>query len=110
MSETGAGARGPVADDETFEPDEPTTERVPWWQRFVTGSNTWIGLILVALILAFSVLEYSSFGSAANARYISTDFPVLLVIPPGMTYVIIPAGIDLPVGAVLVFGGVIAVK
>src|SRR4051812_757760 len=110
MSETGAEARDAVVDDETLEPDEPTTERVPWWQRFVTGSSTWIGLILVALILAFSVLEYESFVSASNARNIATDAAVLLVLATGMTFVIITAGIDLSVGAVLVFSGVVAVK
>jgi ribose transport system permease protein len=90
--------------------EEPTAERVPWWQRFVTGSSTWIGLILVALILAFSALEYESFVSASNARNVATDAAVLLVVAVGMTYVIITAGIDLSVGAVLVFSGVVAVK
>ena len=85
-------------------------EHVPWWQRFVTGSSTWIGLILVGLILVFSVLEYSSFVSASNARNIATDAAVLLVLSVGMTYVIITAGIDLSVGGVLVFSGVVAAK
>src|SRR6201989_2938833 len=110
MSETDSEARGAVVDDETLEPDEPTTERVPWWQRFVTGSSTWIGLILVALILVFSVLEYSSFVSASNARNIATDAAVLLVIATGMTYVIITAGIDLSVGSVLVVRGGLGLK
>ena len=111
MSETDAGPRDAVdAPDEALEPDEATTERVPWWQRFVTGSSTWIGLILVALILAFSVLEYSSFVSASNARNIATDAAVLLVLATGMTYVIITAGIDLSIGSVLVFSGVVAAK
>jgi ribose transport system permease protein len=112
MSETDAGTRSAVdAPDETLAlDDEPTTERVPWWQRFVTGSSTWIGLILVALIVAFSLLEYSSFVSASNARNIATDAAVLLVQATGMTFVIITAGIDLSVGAVLVFSGVVSVK
>jgi ribose transport system permease protein len=114
VSDTGTGAdqRAPdVPPDEGLGPDEAVVpERVPWWERFVTGSSTWIGLILVALILAFSVLEYSSFVSASNARNIATDAAVLLVISTGMTFVIITAGIDLSVGAVLVFSGVVAVK
>jgi ribose transport system permease protein len=96
--------------DDELAPDVDATERVPWWQRFVTGSSTWIGLILVALILAFSVLEYDSFVSASNARNIAVDAAVLLVVATGMTYVIITAGIDLSVGAVLVFSGVVSVK
>jgi ribose transport system permease protein len=110
MSETDAGTRDAVVEDETLEPDAAVAERVPWWERFVTGSSTWIGLILVALILAFSLLEYSSFVSASNARNVATDAAVLLVLSTGMTFVIITAGIDLSVGAVLVFSGVVAVK
>jgi ribose transport system permease protein len=98
------------ARDDELAPDEAPPEPAPWWERFVTGSSTWIGLILVALILVFSVLEYSSFVSASNARNIATDAAVLLVIATGMTFVIITAGIDLSVGAVLVFSGVVAVK
>jgi ribose transport system permease protein len=97
-------------EDEDFAADEPASERGPWWQRFVTGSSTWIGLILVALIVAFSVLEYESFVSASNARNVATDAAVLLVVATGMTFVIITAGIDLSVGAVLVFSGVVSVN
>src|SRR4051812_15502998 len=83
-------------------------ERAPWWERFVTGSSTWIGLILIGLILAFSVLEFESFVSASNARNIATDAAVLLVLATGMTFVIVTAGIDLSDGAGLVFSGVVA--
>jgi ribose transport system permease protein len=96
--------------DDELAAEAEAPEQAPWWQRFVTGSSTWIGLILVALIVAFSVLEYESFVSASNARNIATDAAVLLVIATGMTYVIITSGIDLSVGAVLVFSGVVSVK
>lgn len=91
---------------------EPEVEERPptWWQRAAAGSATQIGLILVALILVFSILEPESFVSVDNARNIFTDAAVLLVIATGMTYVIITAGIDLSVGSVLVFSGVIAAK
>ena len=91
-------------------PDEEVQQRAPWWQRFVTGSSTWIGLILVGLILVFSTLEYESFVSSSNARNVATDAAVLLVLAVGMTYVIVTAGIDLSVGAVLVFSGVISAR
>ena len=110
MTDTNADATATAAAGEELAPEDAAVERVPWWQRFVTGSSTWIGLILAGLILAFSVLEYSSFVSASNARNIATDAAVLLVVATGMTYVILTAGIDLSVGAVLVFSGVIAVK
>jgi ribose transport system permease protein len=96
---------------DAVEPErEPPAPRVPWWQRFVTGSTTPIGLILVGLIVVFSVLEYENFVSVSNARNITTDAAVLLVLAVGSTFVIVTAGIDLSVGSVLVFAGVIAAK
>jgi ribose transport system permease protein len=91
---------------------EPEVEERPptWWQRAAAGSATQIGLILVGLIVIFSILEPANFTSVNNARNIATDAAVLLVIATGMTYVIITAGIDLSVGSVLVFSGVIAAK
>jgi len=97
------------ADEPEIE-EEEAERRAPFWQRLVAGSSTWIGLILIALILVFSALEYSSFVSSSNARNIATDAAVLLVLATGMTYVIITAGIDLSVGAVLVFSGVVSAK
>jgi len=100
--------------DVTTQADRPELEeqelRAPFWQRLVAGSSTWIGLILVGLIAVFSILEPDSFVSSANFRNIATDAAVLLVLATGMTYVIITAGIDLSVGAVLVFSGVVSAK
>jgi ribose transport system permease protein len=91
---------------------EPEVEERPptWWQRVANAPSTQIGLILVALIVFFSVLEFQNFTSVSNARNIATDAAVLLVVATGMTYVIITAGIDLSVGSVLVFSGVIAAR
>jgi ribose transport system permease protein len=99
-----------VQGDDPVIAEEAPAERAAWWQRFASGPRSWIGLILAGLILVFSVLEYDSFVSASNARNVATDAAVLLVIATGMTYVIITSGIDLSVGAVLVFSGVISVK
>jgi ribose transport system permease protein len=96
--------------DEPEVDDDVEGRPAPFWQRLVAGSSTWIGLILLALIVVFSVLEYDSFVSTANARNIATDAAVLLVLATGMTYVIITAGIDLSVGGVLVFSGVVSAK
>ena len=99
----------------TAPPEEPVAgspdERKPsTLQRLAAGSSTQIGLILVALIVIFSLLEFESFFAVANARNIATDAAVLLVLAVGSTYVIITAGIDLSVGAVLVFSGVVAAE
>jgi ribose transport system permease protein len=73
-----------------------------------TVSSTWIGLVLVALVGVFGVLGGTDFLSLANARNLFTDASITLVVATGMTFVIISGGIDLSVGSVLVFGGVIA--
>ena len=99
----------------TAPPDEPVAvapdEKPPsTLQRIAAGSSTQIGLILVALIVAFSLLSFEDFFAVANARNIATDAAVLLVLAVGSTYVIVTAGIDLSVGSVLVFSGVVAAK
>jgi ribose transport system permease protein len=85
---------------------EPTTR----WQRLATGSTTWIILILAGMIVAFSLLEPESFATVNNARNVATNAAILLVIAVGMTFVIITSGIDLSVGSVLVFSGVVSAK
>ena len=82
----------------------------PWWHALVAGSSTWIGLILVALIAVFSLINPTDFFTTSNGRNIATDAAVLLILGTGMTYVIITAGIDLSVGSVLVFSGVVAAR
>jgi ribose transport system permease protein len=80
------------------------------WQRIATGSTTWIILILAAMLVVFSVLEPESFATVNNLRNLATNAAILLVISVGMTFVIITAGIDLSVGAILVFAGVVSAK
>jgi ribose transport system permease protein len=80
-----------------------------WLLRWRHGSATWIFIILVGLLIGFSIVS-SEFLSGINFRNISVDASVLLVLAVGQTFVIITAGIDLSVGAVLVFSGVVATK
>jgi ribose transport system permease protein len=106
----------PTTPEETPPPaDEPAVVELPerpqpWWQRLVAGSEVPIGLILVALIVIFALLRFEEFFAVSNARNIATDAAVLLVLAVGLTFVIITAGIDLSVGAVLVFSGVVSAK
>jgi ribose transport system permease protein len=97
----------PVEPDPAVEPPEL---ELTWWQRLAAVSSVWIGLILLSLIVIFSVLRFDEFFAVSNARNISTDAAVLLVLAVGLTYIIITAGIDLSVGAVLVFAGVVSAK
>jgi ribose transport system permease protein len=96
--------------DEDIVDATATDGKQPWWKALITNSSASIMLILAGLILVFSVLRFEQFFAVSNARNIATDAAVLLVIATGLTYIIITAGIDLSVGAVLVFAGVIAAK
>jgi ribose transport system permease protein len=93
-----------------LERDDEATEPTSRWQRLATGSSTWIILILAGMIVAFSVLEPDAFATVNNARNVATNAAILLVMAVGMTFVIITAGIDLSVGSVLVFSGVVSAK
>ena len=56
------------------------------------------------------VLKPNSFLSSFDIKTIFVNAAVALMLSVGMTYVIITAGIDLSVGSVLVFSGVVAAK
>ncbi|WP_022884981.1 ABC transporter permease [Glaciibacter superstes] len=97
----------------------PTTEHTPAVRptlanrvrEYAAGSGTiWILGALVALVIAFTVLAPTTFASAYNVRSLFTDAAILLVLGVGMTFVIITAGIDLSVGSVLVFSGVVSAQ
>ena len=93
-------------------PDGTPTVVVPEtgpWVRLATANVLWIFLILVALIVAFTAIQ-PNFVKPFNIRSIFADQSYLIVLAIGETFVIITAGIDLSVGAVLIFSGVIAGK
>jgi ribose transport system permease protein len=75
--------------------------RFPW---------IWILLIQILLIVIFTILKPAQFATANNLRNMWSDASILLVLGVGMTFVIITAGIDLSIGSVLVFSGVVATK
>ena len=79
-------------------------------RRRLTETTTWTFLILVGIVAGFAALRFQQFATVFNFRNIAADASGLLIIAVGMTFVIITAGIDLSVGSVLVFSGVIAAK
>jgi ribose transport system permease protein len=79
-------------------------------QRRLTETTTWTFLILLGIVAGFAALRFQQFATVFNIRNIAAEASVLLIIAVGMTFVIITAGIDLSVGSVLVFSGVIAAK
>jgi len=75
-----------------------------------SSSSLWIFLALVLIIAVFAVMKPSAFLGSYNIKTIFINASVALCLSVGMTFVIITAGIDLSVGSVLVFAGVIALK
>ncbi|WP_413733855.1 ABC transporter permease [Sodalis sp. RH21] len=87
--------------------EQPATPR-DMLARLIGGG--WIFILLIALIALFGILRPEQFGSAYNLSQIAINAAILLVLSVGQTYVIIAAGIDLSVGAVLVFSSVVSAQ
>ncbi|AUG75548.1 sugar ABC transporter permease [Kitasatospora sp. MMS16-BH015] len=80
-------------------------------RRSLGSRNTfWTFLVLLALVLVFSVLRPHAFATVFELRSVATESSILVLLAVGQTFVIVTAGIDLSVGSVLIFSGVIAVR
>lgn len=79
-------------------------------QRLLGASTLWIGVVLVALCVVFSVIRPDAFPTRFTLQTLLIETSVLLVLSVGMTFVIITSGIDLSVGMVLIFAGVLGAK
>ncbi|MET0136100.1 MAG: ABC transporter permease [Kibdelosporangium sp.] len=88
----------------------PDIERRSLRSRVLSANTFWIALVLLALIVVFSTLAPDSFLTFFNFQQLFIETAVLLVIAVGMTFVIITGGIDLSVGSVLIFAGMISAK
>lgn len=67
-------------------------------------------LVLIAICIVFSAMAPDSFPYWGNIRQIIQNVSILAVLGIGMTFVIVTAGIDLSIGSVLVFSGVVSAK
>ena len=85
--------------------DEPNESFI---KRLVKAQAFQILLVLIVIILIFSALAPDTFAQWSNFRLIIQNASILAVLAVGMTYVIITSGIDLSIGSVLVFSGVVA--
>ena len=79
-------------------------------KRLVKIQSFQILLVLVVIYLIFTALAPDTFPGWVNLRQVVQNVSILAILGIGMTYVIITSGIDLSVGSVLVFSGVIAAK
>lgn len=98
-------SRGNVdANDPSARPQPPLLRRL-----LVDRPEMMIILALVIITGVFVAMRPDAFLSGINIRNMSIEAAMMMFLAVGMTYVIITAGIDLSVGAVLVLSGVCAV-
>ncbi|GAB3350673.1 ABC transporter permease [Modestobacter lapidis] len=79
-------------------------------QRLLGAQAFQILGVLLILIVLFSIAETDAFLSVNNFRNVVVNVSILAILGVGMTFIIITGGIDLSVGSVLVFSGVVAAK
>lgn len=110
---SGAASRPPAeADDARVAPrrQQQSTLAAAYrlGRRGIVASETWTLLALIILMVVFTALAPGSFLTVPNLSSVAKDAAPFLVMSVGETFVIITAGIDLSVGAVLVLSGVVA--
>ena len=101
--ETATSAAGPGA----AAVEEPASGRL---QRLARVQALQIVLLLALTIVIFGAMRPHTFLTVLNMRGIVQNTSIYAVLGVGMTFVIITGGIDLSVGSVLVFSGVVADK
>lgn len=67
-----------------------------------------IVLVWLAIVAIFSILSPDAFFDPNNFRNIAVSVSILAVLGVGTTFIIITGGIDLSMGSILVFSGVVA--
>lgn len=93
-----------------LEPPASARSARPPVARVLAHPTTTMLLVLIGIAVFFAARAPSAFPTVDNARNLSADAAILLVLAVGATFVIVTAGIDLSVGSVLVFSSVIGAK
>jgi ribose transport system permease protein len=104
---TGQTTAPPPAPAEAAPSEEQPTGRLARLSRLQALQ---IIIVLAVIVVIFAALKPGSFLTVFNIRGIVQDTSILAVLGVGMTLVIVTGGIDLSVGSVLVFSGVVADK
>ncbi|MGO1538424.1 MAG: ABC transporter permease [Leucobacter sp.] len=86
----------------------PDDEKVSFIKQILKAQAFQIFIVLIGIVIVFSVLAPDSFATTSNLRLVVQNASILAVIGVGMTFVIVTAGIDLSVGSILVFSGVVS--
>lgn len=67
-----------------------------------------IVFVWLGIVVAFSILNPGAFLDITNFKNIAVSVSILAVLGVGTTFIIITSGIDLSMGSILIFSGVIA--
>lgn len=70
-------------------------------------SQHWIYAVLLALIIAFSIIS-PSFLTTGNIGNFSRQIPTIGIVTVGLTMVLISGGVDLSIGSIVAFSGTTA--
>ncbi|WP_265522300.1 ABC transporter permease [Oerskovia flava] len=88
-----------------------TANQVPFTARLASGLKAQamqIVLVWLGIVVLFSVLSPEAFFDSNNFRNIAISVSILAVLGVGTTFIIVTGGIDLSMGSVLVFSGVVS--
>ncbi|MDO5678196.1 MAG: ABC transporter permease [Propionibacteriaceae bacterium] len=77
-------------------------------RAFAGAQAMQIVLVWLAIVIIFAVLAPTSFFATNNFLNIAVSVSIMAVLGVGTTFIIITGGIDLSMGSVLVFSGVVA--
>ena len=97
----------PSAPADTALSEEEPTGRLA---RLAQLQSLQIILVLAVIVIIFGAIKPGAFLTVFNIRGIVQNTAILTVLAVGMTFVIITGGIDLSIGSVLIFSGVVADK
>lgn len=86
-----------------------TPDRLRRYLRALVGSTGMLVVVLVVLGAIITVIN-SAFLTIPNLRNIGINASTLLVLAIGFTFVLVSGGLDLSLGSVLVFSGVVSAK
>ncbi|MGD0554946.1 MAG: ABC transporter permease [Streptosporangiaceae bacterium] len=89
------------------QPPEKRPELARFGRRLLTANESWTILALIVLIIFFTAKAPGKFDTLTDFSLMGQDSAWYLVMAVGETFVILTAGIDLAVGAVLVLAGVV---
>jgi ribose transport system permease protein len=90
---------------------EDSVIRQPFTTRLNTAMKSQamqIVLVWLGIVMVFSAMSPNGFLDTANFRNIAISVSILAILGVGTTFIIVTGGIDLSMGSVLVFSGVVA--